>query len=81
MDIQHIRERTEFLALETLVVMLMKTLREASPSFAQSLPQALVEAGEKLKGVHPKGASPEQGDLLMGELQEAWANLTQRVLK
>ena len=81
MDIDTLRSRAEFLALETLVVMTVKALRDAYPSVATSLPQALRQQGEKLTRAHPTGLSAEQGDLYMAELQEAWQRLTARVLK
>lgn len=80
MDIETIRLRAEFLALEALVVMLAKALSESGPSARQSLATALKESSEKLTRVHPKGVSAEQGDLLMAELQDAWEALSRRVL-
>lgn len=80
MDIDTLRSRAEFLALESLVVMLTRALRDAYPSVATSLPQALHQSGEQLTRVHPKGANAEEGDLYMAELQEAWQRLTARVL-
>ena len=80
MDLETIRQRAEFLALEALVIMIVRALRESSPSVAQSLPVALRQTGEILTRVHPMLATAEQGDLLMAELQEAWERLSQRVL-
>lgn len=80
MDLEIVRVRAEFLALETLVVMLARAVAESGPAARQSLATALKESGEKLTRAHPKGVSAEQGDLLMGELQEAWERLARRVL-
>jgi hypothetical protein len=80
MDIETVRLRAEFLALETLVVMLAKAIGESTPAAQQSLAIALKESGEKLTRAHPKGVSAEQGDLLMAELQDAWEALSRRVL-
>jgi len=80
MDIEHVRERAEFLALEALVVMLARALSESGSTVQQSLAAALKESGEMLMRVHPKGVSAEQGDLLMAELQEAWERLSRKVL-
>lgn len=81
MNIEDVRLRAEFLALEALVIMITRALRDASPSFAASLPQAARQSAELLTRVHPAGSSAEQGDLLTAELQEAWDRLTQKILR
>lgn len=74
------RERAEFLALETLTVMLLRTLCTSAPGVERSLRAALAEQAGKLAATHPKDASAERGDLLMGELEEAFERLAARVL-
>lgn len=81
MDIDRIRERAEFLALETLVVMLIQGLQDSGRVDRSDLVQTLQKAAQTLRQTHPRKATPEQGDLLMGEMQEAWDRLVQRVLK
>ena len=80
MNIDAVRQRAEFLALEALVVMITIALRDGLPSVAASLPLAARQSAEQLTRVHPKGVAAEQGDLLMAELQEAWGRLMQQVL-
>jgi hypothetical protein len=80
MDIETTRRHAEFLALEMLVVTITRALIE-SPADRQALENTARLASEKLTRIHPQGATAEYGDLLMGELQEAWAALMQRVFR
>lgn len=82
MDIETIRLRSEFLALEILTVQTVRALADAHPSFAQSLREQGNLTTERLSRLAiPRAPTPEQADLLSSELQEAWERLLQRVLK
>lgn len=80
MELETVRQRAEFLALEALVIIIVRSLLESSPSAQTSLALALAQEAETLSRVHPQAVSAEHSDLLMGELQEAWERLSQRVL-
>lgn len=79
MHIESIRQRAEFLALETLVIGITRAQQRAFPFFASSLAQTGSQFLGELSLVAMKDVSPEQADLLTAELRDAWEKLMQRV--
>ena len=80
MDPRLVTFRAEFLALETLVVGLMRGLIATNPSAAEVLQQKGNRLAEELKQRSFPQLGPEQSDAYSAELQEAWERLMQRVM-
>lgn len=80
MDMELIRLKSEFLALETLMVAVLKSMQRSMPQFAESLRTSAQAATEQYRELPVKAQSPEESDLLAAEFQEALNRLLQRVL-
>lgn len=80
MDPKIIAFRAEFLALETLVVGLMRGLIATIPDAAGVLQQKGTQFAEELRLRAIRGVTPEESDALSAEIQDAWERLIQRVL-
>ena len=80
MDPRLIQFRAEFLALETLIVGLLRGVIATNPDVGASLRQKETQFAEKLRLHTLPGMSPEESDALSAEVQEAWEQLMQRVL-
>lgn len=80
MHIESIRQRAEFLALETLVIGMTRAMQRSFPSFGPSLRQTGNHMLSRLDQVVVKGQSPEVSDLLAAELRDAWEQLLAKVL-
>jgi hypothetical protein len=81
MDIERVRDRAEFLALEILVTATVRALQRWNPSFAKSFREVVNQKTEEYRLVPFRDAgSPEEADLLAAEFHEAWVRQTTRML-
>lgn len=80
MDTARLRDKAEFLALENMLVIFIRALRQSAPAVYKDLEYQLQSGGQLLGLVHPAGAPAETGDALMGELQDAWERLCAKAL-
>lgn len=80
MDNDLIRQRSEFLVLETLTVSVIRYLAQEDASFSQALEHLRTQGLEKLQTQSVSRVDAVISDHLTAELSEAWERLMQQVL-
>jgi hypothetical protein len=80
MDKQFIRLHSEFLALENLMIGVMRALQRSSPAFAKSLAEVTSQKAEEYRWMRFPDLPPEMADALAGDFSDAWERLVKRVL-